>query len=400
MRDLFLLTTNFPTGKLGEIWLSNELNITHSNFNTIKIFPEHDNYTPVSLPANCKAMQGYLSSSANIKLALYDYYKIVSIVFSDFKVAMANKVFLKNLRYNVSLIKILYKKAIYLRSLINDPENTIIYSYWADNAATTGSILKMFEPKLKVVTRAHGYEIYEELKSDKFIPFRNFQNKYVDRFYSVSKRGMEHLKDRFPAYKKKYEFSYLGTNDHGMAPFNKDSVFRILTCCNLNRIKRVHLVPDILKELNFEIEWHIIGDGPEINEIKKQCELLPSNIKVVFHGHFTQEQVYQFYKTNSINVLLSVSYSEGLPVSMMEAISFGVPIIATNVGGCSEICKGNTGLLIERDFDNTKIADAIKLFKHSEMNNVAFRKEIKVFWQNNFCAETNYNNYIKQIIAL
>ena len=275
-------------------------------------------------------MQGVLSASQKIKLNLKDYYRIISIVFSDFKVACENGVFLKNLRYNLSLIKNLYKKAIYIRSLIKDPDNTIVYSYWADNAATTGSILKMFEPKLRVVTRAHGYEIYQELKTDKLIPFRNFQNIFIDRFFSVSKRGMEHLKNSYPVYIYKYGYSYLGTNDQGVAPFNSDTVFRILTCCNLNRIKRVHLVPAILKELDFEVEWHVIGDGPEMEFIIKQCELLPRNISVVFHGHFTQEQVNDFYRSNSINVLLSVSYSEGLPVSMMEAISFGIPIIATN----------------------------------------------------------------------
>jgi len=400
MKDLFLLTTNFPTGKLGEIWLANELKIIHGGFNTIKIFPEHDNYVPVTLPHNCIAMQDVLSKSAIIKLNIKDYFRIIKIVLSDFKTATGNGVFLKNLKYNLSLIKMLNKKALYIRSLIQDPNNTIIYSYWADNAATTASILKMCEPRLKVVTRAHGYEIYEDLKKDKMIPFRNFQNKHIDRFFSVSKRGMEHLKAKYPAFKEKYRCSYLGTNDHGVAPFNPDSVFKILTCCNLNRIKRVNLVPNILAELKFKVDWHIIGDGPEMVEIKRQCESLPKNINVVYHGHFTQEQVYNFYKTYSINVLLSVSYSEGLPVSMMEALSFGVPIIATDVGGCSEICNSNTGILIKREFNPKHVAELINDFVKSEMNQVHFREKCRLYWRNNFYAENNYNNFAEAISSI
>jgi glycosyltransferase involved in cell wall biosynthesis len=107
---------------------------------------------------------------------------------------------------------------------------------------------------------------------------------------------------------------------------------------------------DILKYINFDLTWHVVGNGPDENNLKKMIENLPHNIKVVFHGYLNKIELNQFYKTESINLFCSLSSSEGLPVSMMEAISYGIPIMSTDVGGCHEICNENTGFLIQKDF--------------------------------------------------
>ncbi|MBK7819381.1 MAG: glycosyltransferase [Sphingobacteriaceae bacterium] len=108
--------------------------------------------------------------------------------------------------------------------------------------------------------------------------------------------------------------------------------------------------------------------------------------------------MFELYRSTSINALLSVSYSEGLPVTMMEAISFGIPLIATNVGGCNEICNENTGVLIDRDFDPKKVAKILETFKNSEMNTSQFRAGCREYWKNNFEADKNYNSFINKLL--
>ena len=51
---------------------------------------------------------------------------------------------------------------------------------------------------------------------------------------------------------------------------------------------------------------------------------------------------------------------------MMEAQSFGIPIMSTNVGGCSEICNEQTGFLIEKEFDPKEVAQQLEAFKNSK----------------------------------
>jgi len=49
--------------------------------------------------------------------------------------------------------------------------------------------------------------------------------------------------------------------------------------------------------------------------------------------------VLNYYASNPVDVFINTSSSEGLPVSIMEAMSFGIPVIATNVGGTGHCYK-------------------------------------------------------------
>ena len=56
-----------------------------------------------------------------------------------------------------------------------------------------------------------------------------------------------------------------------------------------------------------------------------------------------------------------MSETEGIPVSIMEAQSYGIPVIATNVGGTSEIVHdGINGVLLSRNFDTADLLNAIE----------------------------------------
>ncbi len=395
---LTILTVSFPAidGK-SEAWLENELNLTSHYYEEITIFSETIVEQITKLPSNCKYLS--IEDYKNERLSLFEYASIFKIVFTDFIPLSKQGAFLNELKYNLSLIKSLYKKAKYINKSIHHP-NSIIYAYWADNLATQACIAKMLNNKLTVISRAHGYEIYENLKKNHIIPFRQFQNKYIDKIFSVSKRGLMHLRSKSPDFFSKYELSYLGTNDYGVGPFNENTLFTIVTCCFLNTIKRIHLMASILQNIKHDLVWHILGDGPELENIKRSNSKLENNIKIVYHGNLTNEQVIEFYKTQQVNLFVSLSYSEGLPVSMMEAQSFGIPILATDVGGSSEICNEKSGILIPRDFEPELVAKEIENFKNSSKNTEDFRVRCREYWKNNFYSEVNYTKFSNYITSL
>ncbi len=382
------------------MWLQNELNITYNFFNRIFIFPECDDFTPVPLPENCIPQYKLNAKSAKVKLSMYDYFKVLVIAFSDIFKLLTKTNGIKEIKYNISLTKKIYSRAIHISNYTTDHKNIIVYSYWADNGATQASIFKMFKKDVHSITRAHGFEIYETLKKNKFIPFRNFQNKYLDAFYSVSKKGLNHLQEKYPKFKNKYQLSYLGTNDYLQAPFDANACFTIITCCYLNPIKRIDLLASVLKHISFDLTWHIIGSGPELEKIKANNSTLSSNINIVYHGSITNTAAIEFYKTNHVNLFISLSYLEGLPVSMMEAQSFGIPILSTDVGGCSEICTERTGILIPRDFEPAAVAQKITVFKESDKNSKPFRDECRKYWSENFSARKNYSDFVNKLIKI
>lgn len=93
------------------------------------------------------------------------------------------------------------------------------------------------------------------------------------------------------------------------------------------------------------LQFIIIGDGPE----KKKLQLLITNYQlqnIHFLGY--QENASQYLKAFDLFVL--PSRKEGLPYTILEAIHAEIPIIATDVGGVSELIEHKkTGLLVKSD---------------------------------------------------
>jgi glycosyltransferase involved in cell wall biosynthesis len=109
------------------------------------------------------------------------------------------------------------------------------------------------------------------------------------------------------------------------------------------------------------------------------------------------EEIIKFYQNNSVNLFISLSEAEGIPVSIMEAISFGIPILSTDVGGCKEIVAEETGILIPLETEMNEVANIITEFKDSFKNTNEFRKGVRKFWEEHFDAEKNYKSLFKQI---
>ena len=397
--NLLILTNNFPNAPLtSEGWLADEIVYSYSFFNSIYILPEINSDVHIDLPKNCSVVKLKLEkhTTLNFREILNCFY----IVFSDFFEYPSKINFLKAFRNNLALIKYLTIKAKKISkqsSLFQSP--IIVYAYWADNLLTTACIMKQLYKPCKIVSRAHGFEIFEEQTKYHVVPFRKFQSRFSDKIFADSKKGYSHLLQKQPL-SNIFTSSYVGTIDNGMAVFNENKIFTIITCSHIRNVKRLHLMSDILEHISFPIIWNMIGIGSDFELVKLTNSKLPKHIVINYIGNITNKEVLNFYKTHHANLFVSLSYSEGLPVSMMEALSFGIPIMSTDVGGCSEICNDNTGILIPKDFDAKKVADKITEFKNSKKNNLEFRNQCKDYWNKNFNAETNYSRFSKEITCI
>lgn len=281
----------------------------------------------------------------------------------------------------------------------NNLSEYCFYSYFFDDKAIVLALLKKMHPAIHVVSRTHGFETYPNQAPFEHIPFQKFKLKYIDKIMPVSYNGAIELKKINNKFSSKIEVHYLGSLNHQ----NINSIsnhISIVSCAYIRSIKRLDKVIDILKLIEKPIEWTLIGDGEDLNKIKKLANKLPQNITVNFLGELTKNEIYNLYQTKPFTLFLSVSETEGLPVSIMEAISFGVPVIATNVGGCSEIVTNETGILISKNLDYEKIANLILGFEHTKFGKPENRKQIKEFWNENFNATTNYNKFINTINAI
>ena len=109
-------------------------------------------------------------------------------------------------------------------------------------------------------------------------------------------------------------------------------------------------VADYLCGFRTDVDFIICGDGPLKKELMKAHGKLQHKERVHFVGF--QEDLGSVY--SALDVLLFTSKTEGLGTSILDAMAFDVPVVATNTGGIPEIVQhGNSGLLAEvGDFEN------------------------------------------------
>jgi glycosyltransferase involved in cell wall biosynthesis len=151
----------------------------------------------------------------------------------------------------------------------------------------------------------------------------------------------------------------LGAELNGLSPASTDDVFRIVSCAYARPVKRLHLIADALRFVNYPITWTHMGDGPELQRIRDACADLPPNVSVEFLGSVPPESVPRIYAERAFDLFVNVSESEGIPVSIMEAMAAGIPAIATDVGGNSEIVDPDTGKLLPADVTARELATTV-----------------------------------------
>ena len=134
---------------------------------------------------------------------------------------------------------------------------------------------------------------------------------------------------------------------------------------------------------------------PEI--VKLASEKLDTT-QFEFKGYTSNETILDFYRDNFVDLFVNVSGSEGIPYSIMEAISAGIPILATDVGGTSESITEDFGYLLSENFEAKDAATIV--VKHLNLPSIEHlnkRKSAYQFWQNHFEASKNFEEFYQNI---
>lgn len=395
---LFVYTHSYPYGN-GEQFLRTELKVLSTYFDKI-----------ILVPAFCLGHKRNIDE-ANIHVFNYSkenehvykpsLFQLVRIFVSEILNSDQRFIYLKRIRYYLAFIKNALKKANNLFDIVISkyPDSTH-YTYWFGDETFQLSLLKANGKIKKLVTRGHGGDIYEyqHLEPMFFFPFRNYQLKYINKLAIVSKDGIAHLKQKFPNYTHKLNLSYLACQKFYSPSIKNEQIFTVVSCSTFYHYKRIPFLIEALSRCKSKINWIHIGDGGD-EKVKSErlLESLPKNISYTWKGFLNTDQLQQFYKSTFIDLFINVSNSEGLPVTLMEAISAGTPIIATNVGGVSEIANKQTGILIDKNILPNELASLIDNVVSNKIKLPA-KETIIDFWEKNF-SETNYHQFYSEILC-
>ena len=283
----------------------------------------------------------------------------------------------------------------------------LVYSYWFTEAVSALSLLKTTFPQLRIVSRAHGSELYSWCWKHDYQPMRFLRLQGIDRICPCSEHGRNFLlADGCPSHV--VERSYLGVPPaSAICPSSPKGQLHLVSCCFIDDVKRMPLLVDSLhtfakKHSELRIYWHHLGDGTDFDRfcraVQSRLGDLP-NLTYTLHGRLTPAQVRRFMSGTRecpLDALVSVSESEGLPVSMMEAQMAGLPVIGTDVGGVSELVTSSTGVLLPKDFSHEDfIAACLSL---SRWKNEPARADIAERARTCFSQDNNYTRFVREIL--
>ncbi|KZY61021.1 hypothetical protein A3742_02245 [Oleiphilus sp. HI0071] len=126
-------------------------------------------------------------------------------------------------------------------------------------------------------------------------------------------------------------------------------------------VKRVDIFLDMASELvNSEstdqvLKFHVIGDGPLRLQLEKRAEQLGLSDAVTFHGHIKNVASY----IKSLDVLVMCSDHEGLPMTLLESMALGTPIVSHNAGAVTESFEQGEGGVLSEEHEASSYASAL-----------------------------------------
>ena len=415
MSKLILLTKHYPFGT-GEEFIEGEVDELSSLFENLTIIAcqvPYDSEQTRTVSDNVNVIRINVSNSAIRKL-FYCISGLRGLFDSDVRKELHSaKSFMAKgaVFYYLGKVCSIYSKVY---SAVKDNASikegsTIIYSYWLYDTADIAIRLRdsgIFGKKSIAVSRGHGYDVYSERNSANWIPFQADRIRKLDLSLICSNDGRDYLRARYPDQQDKIQTSYLGTADFGLGCSVSNDQFHLVTCSWLAPLKRLDLLIDALviaqQRHKNKLKWTCIGSGELLDHYKDRAENELKHMEIVMTGALTKAQLYKYYSDNSVDLFVNVSESEGLPVSIMEAQSFGIPSLATDAGGTREITiNGSTGLLIPVKSTAVEIADALDFFltMPSDKKN-EYRMKCRSTWEEYFNSKTNYRRFAKQIKEL
>jgi colanic acid/amylovoran biosynthesis glycosyltransferase len=285
------------------------------------------------------------------------------------------KILIKNL--------LIVPKAVYLSRWVKINKISHIHVHWGSTTASCGLIISMIT-EIPWSMTVHRWDIVEN---------NLLWEKMTDSKFTrvISKSGVELIQkvvgDQFEKIEKKIHIIHVGvkissnSKSAELRSNNNTKVemdFTILTPASLTSVKGHYFLIKALKHIvhkNRKVKLLLAGDGI----LRKELEILVGDLDlaahVIFLGVLPHEKVIEKYECNEVNLVVLPSIisvngeHEGIPVSLMEAMSNRIPVVSTKTGGIGELIDRDSGILVEHSNISELGHAIIRMIEDGEMRN-------------------------------
>ena len=181
----------------------------------------------------------------------------------------------------------------------------------------------------------------------------------------------------------------------------ENNIIQLLVVSRLVSQKNIDSIIKAVKVMeNENIILNIVGDGSEINNLKLLVKKYELEKKINFIGKVENTKLNEYLK--NADIFIQASNYEGLPHSILEAMNFEIPILSTDVGGCSVLLnKGERGYIIPMPVSEVEISEGIRKIINNKNEAKSKARLAKNYLNQEHNFNTNaeiYDEKIKEVV--
>jgi len=284
----------------------------------------------------------------------------------------------------------------------------VAYCYWNDTQSYAAILAKARGRVRRVVSRVHGVDLYEPRRYREYMPLkRQFIGGY-DRIFVLSLHAAAYMEATYGAPPERMQLIPLGVPLEDSlsqpSPEGRVHIVSVSYCVPVKRLGRIVDGVAMFARENPEVavRWTHVGGGPLLDETKALAQQRLAgiaNLSFEFLGFVPHENVRRVYLDAPVDVLVNTSESEGTPVSMMEAMSAGVPVVAPDVGGISYVVSNRCGVLMSGSPDGSEISASIARVTLGG-ERIDLRVNAREVIEKRFDASRNYRDFVANVVSL
>lgn len=361
---IVLVTTSYPTAGITEAaFIEPELGALSRNFSRVILLPVIDGgqrprmeWANVEVDCSLAEKPSALSRLGHLRFlpGAFGLRDLGSMV----KGSRSAGMFVSRCLYymNVERLRRGFASLIDRRGL--DLSQTLFYTFWFDFPTVALARLSLSR-EIRIVSRAHRYDLYDESFRNRPPELRRFALSRLSGLFAVSEAGAAHLNRLYPGFEDRIGVRHLGSSkpDHDFIAVANEAESGCQTFLSVSRVdpekavsRNLEFVAAVARRCPAKkIRWIHVGDGSEMEVLRVRCrEVLSAtgNLTVELRGALPNREVHRLYRSEKLDWLILFSDSEGLPITICEGLSYGVPVIANAVGGVSEIVSPEAGLTV------------------------------------------------------
>lgn len=183
------------------------------------------------------------------------------------------------------------------------------------------------------------------------------------------------LKDRVGVEPDRCLVTFMGIDAAKFSPGTRQGTrserFRLATVARLHPAKgHVHALAAVRSAVDAgcDVTYSIAGDGPHLDALTAEVERLGLGARVRFLGTQSEDEVLELLRSSDAFILPSIGTGEAWPVSVMEAMACGLPVICSIIGATPEIVsEGVDGFLVPRGDEEGLASAVVRLFRDKDL---------------------------------